>query len=260
MENKDLYELFNDSKSTTEALKKLNMCDNSNNWKKVTQMMIDCGFDKNIYKKRKERFCLNCGEKLNNTQKKFCSCSCSATYTNKGKKQTEETKNKISYALKNKEKTIKEKTLFFKNKKTKITKKEKKDYICLNCGEKIKNNKTYCSNECKYNKKHSDYYKTFLLNPDFFNRGNYTPKIFKPDFLYEQNYKCAICEMENIWCGKNIVFVLDHIDGDASNNSRNNLRMICPNCDSQTDTFKSKNKNSKRRNYWKEKIIKDNFL
>jgi hypothetical protein len=45
------------------------------------------------------------------------------------------------------------------------------------------------------------------------------------------------------------------IDGDASNNLRSNIRMICPNCDSQTDTFKSKNKNSKRRNYWKEKII-----
>ena len=42
------------------------------------------------------------------------------------------------------------------------------------------------------------------------------------------------------------------------NNLRSNIRMICPNCDSQTDTFKSKNKNSKRRNYWKEKII-NNF-
>ena len=35
-----------------------------------------------------------------------------------------------------------------------------------------------------------------------------------------------------------------------------NLRMICPNCDSQLPTFKSKNKNSTRRNYWKEHIIK----
>ena len=50
---------------------------------------------------------------------------------------------------------------------------------------------------------------------------------------------------------------IDHIDGDASNNKRENIRMICPNCDSQTETFKSKNKNSKRRNYWKEKIIKN---
>lgn len=57
--------------------------------------------------------------------------------------------------------------------------------------------------------------------------------------------------------GKSLVFIIDHIDGDASNNKRENIRMICPNCDSQTETFKSKNKNSKRRNYCREKIIKD---
>ena len=37
-----------------------------------------------------------------------------------------------------------------------------------------------------------------------------------------------------------------HIDGDASNNFRDNLRLVCPNCDSQLDTYKSRNKNSTR--------------
>ena len=45
----------------------------------------------------------------------------------------------------------------------------------------------------------------------------------------------------------NVQFVLDHIDGDASNNWKTNLRLICPNCDSQLDTYKSKNKNSARK-------------
>lgn len=74
--------------------------------------------------------------------------------------------------------------------------------------------------------------------------------------MKEQDNKCAICGCEPIWNSKPLVFVLDHIDGDASNNRRENLRMICPNCDSQLPTFKSKNKNSTRRNYWKEHIIK----
>lgn len=64
--------------------------------------------------------------------------------------------------------------------------------------------------------------------------------------LNNQNNKCAICGMENQWNGKELNFILDHIDGDASNNHKENLRLICPNCDSQLDTYKSKNKNSAR--------------
>jgi 5-methylcytosine-specific restriction endonuclease McrA len=65
--------------------------------------------------------------------------------------------------------------------------------------------------------------------------------------LIEQEHKCAICNLEDEWNGNKLIFVLDHIDGNASNNIRENLRLVCPNCDSQLDTFKRKNKNSARR-------------
>ena len=50
------------------------------------------------------------------------------------------------------------------------------------------------------------------------------------------------------WNGKPLVFILDHI----SHNERSNLRCICPNCDSQLDTYKSKNKCGERSYYHKE--------
>lgn len=57
--------------------------------------------------------------------------------------------------------------------------------------------------------------------------------------------KCSICGI-NEWNGIKLVLILDHINGDASNNTKDNLRFVCPNCDSQLDTYKSKNKNSAR--------------
>ena len=64
--------------------------------------------------------------------------------------------------------------------------------------------------------------------------------------MAQQNNKCAICGISDKWNNKELHFILDHIDGNASNNIRKNLRLVCPNCDSQLPTFKSRNKNSAR--------------
>lgn len=67
------------------------------------------------------------------------------------------------------------------------------------------------------------------------------------DYIFEkQNRQCAICHIDAQWNGKELHFILDHIDGDAANNFEYNLRLLCPNCDSQLDTYKSRNKNSAR--------------
>jgi hypothetical protein len=39
-----------------------------------------------------------------------------------------------------------------------------------------------------------------------------------------------------------LALVLDHIDGDPTNNRRENLRLICLNCDSRLPTYKSRNR------------------
>lgn len=83
--------------------------------------------------------------------------------------------------------------------------------------------------------------------------------VIRDYILNQQNHKCAICGIVDNWNGKDLHFVLDHIDGDASNSSPQNLRLICPNCDSQLETYKSKNKNSARnarKEFLKETISK----
>ena len=59
------------------------------------------------------------------------------------------------------------------------------------------------------------------------------------DGLLEQ--KCSICGISE-WQGKPLVLQLDHINGDNRDNRIENLRLLCPNCHSQTDTFCGKNK------------------
>lgn len=91
-------------------------------------------------------------------------------------------------------------------------------------------------------------YKEFISNPEKY-KGKMNIRFVKPYILEEQEHKCSICGMLDNWNNKPLVFILDHIDGNADNNSRSNLRLVCPNCDSQLDTYKSKNKNGARYYY-----------
>ena len=57
--------------------------------------------------------------------------------------------------------------------------------------------------------------------------------------------KCDECNLTE-WNKKPITVELDHINGDSSDHRLNNLRMLCPNCHSQTPTFRGKNKREKK--------------
>ena len=54
-------------------------------------------------------------------------------------------------------------------------------------------------------------------------------------------FKCSKCNIGNKWCDEFLNLQLDHINGDYTNNELNNLRFLCPNCHSQTNTWGGKN-------------------
>ena len=58
--------------------------------------------------------------------------------------------------------------------------------------------------------------------------------------IKERGHRCEICELTE-WMEQAIPLELDHIDGNSDNNDRSNLRVVCPNCHAQTDTYCGKN-------------------
>ena len=58
--------------------------------------------------------------------------------------------------------------------------------------------------------------------------------------------KCGECDGDPVWNGLPLSFELNHIDGNKYNHNLKNLQLLCPNCHSQTDTFRSKNKGQYR--------------
>ena len=123
----------------------------------------------------------------------------------------------------------------------------KKIYNCLNCGTEsnISHQKTnkYCSNNCQREFQSKERIRQWLEEGRDWKGGN--PN-WARRYLQELRGKgCEICGVTE-WNGKEIVLEMDHIDGNHQHNHPDNLRMICPNCHSQTDTYKAKNKGNGR--------------
>lgn len=157
-----------------------------------------------------ENHCKNCNKNIHK-RRQFCGRSCSATYNN-----------------------------LRKPRRRKI-----KEIYCVNCSKLIKGSgKKYCNNVCQ-----NEYqYKTKII--PLILSGKCESITLKKYIKNTRGNNCAECGLSNKWKEKELKLQLDHIDGNSDNNDLNNLRLLCPNCHSQTPTYnRTNNENSRRAKY-----------
>lgn len=117
------------------------------------------------------------------------------------------------------------------------------DINCLQCNKIIKSNKKYCSQKC-----HSLFKFNSESIPKIENGLVRNPSTLKIYLKQKNGNVCSICFNEGIHNGKELVLQLDHIDGNSDNNLPYNLRLLCPNCHSQTETFSNRQRKDTKRN------------
>jgi hypothetical protein len=236
MEFEDLKKIIDESKSINEVCKKIYGNGYGGNLRSLKKLFFKYDFDWYMFKKETKRvFCIFCEKEIfgrERGRKKFCDRSCAAKYNNA-------------------QRVYKRKIIGKSN--------------CKFCDKELvhtKHIKTFCDSKCcglfTYNQSIEDW-KNGIKSGTI--GGVQTAKyIYK--YLFEKyDNKCQKCGWNTVNKFTNkIPLHVHHIDGDCTNSKEENLELLCPNCHSLTETFGSKNKESKRfhRNRITLKTLKNN--
>ncbi len=119
---------------------------------------------------------------------------------------------------------------------------------CLKCSIEFsynphQNTGKYCSNEC-CGKHKSELHKQKWYEGKLKRIERSTVRRYLAE---DRGYSCEICGLGEIWNEKPITLHVDHKNGDPSNDAPSNMRLLCPNCHSQTEFLGNANKGRGRK-------------
>lgn len=122
---------------------------------------------------------------------------------------------------------------------------------CKYCGKDISKGK-FCSRDCLNKFNEEEKIKRWLSGENFV-RGEHGSRPEAPDFIRRYLFREYDCKCQKCRWGETnestglIPLTIHHIDGDCTNNLRENLELLCPNCHSLTNNYGRLNKTSKRK-------------
>lgn len=108
------------------------------------------------------------------------------------------------------------------------------DYSHIQLGLSSNKNRKF---ESKPNKNAIPLNTILVKNSTYSSNSSLKKRLMKENLL---GNSCAICNILPEWNGKKLVLQMDHINGIHNDNRLENLRLLCPNCHSQTETFSCK--------------------
>ena len=116
---------------------------------------------------------------------------------------------------------------------------------CVNCAIEFEygysSTGKYCSNACNGDHK-SKLHKQRWYNGELTRVDRPTLRRYLSE---DRGYTCECCGISE-WNGREITLQVDHINGNSGNDTPTNVRLICPNCHSQTEFLGGRNKGNGR--------------
>lgn len=116
--------------------------------------------------------------------------------------------------------------------------------MCKHCGNKILGvGKKYCSSKCQQDFQSASLISAFVNGADGGDINGELKKTLKRYLLDIAGNQCSECKWSKVnpFSGK-VTLTIDHIDGDARNNTLANLKVLCYNCHTLTPTFNQLNR------------------